>query len=120
MTTLTTYRNYFFYICAVLLILSAALYITENKYIPYIYAVSGAGVAIAYLSNPYRGSNLRLKRLNIQQAIAAILLPVSSYFMFKGANEWFILLFVSAFLQLYVILARESEEKKEKNENNPE
>ena len=110
----TSYRNYFFYICATLLILSAALYITENQYIPYIYAVSGAGVAVAYLSNPYRGENRRLKRLNTQQAIAAILLPVSSYFMFKNQNEWFIILFVSAFLQLYVILVREKEEKKEK------
>jgi len=111
----TTYRNYLFYICAALLVLSAALYITGNEYVPYVYAISGAGVAVAYLSNPYRGDNLRLKRLNIQQAIAAILLPVSSYFMFKNMNEWFVVLFVSAFLQLYVIFAREKEEKKDRN-----
>ena len=112
----TSFRNYIFYIGAIFLILSAALYITGNKYIPYVYAVSGAIVAVTYLSNPYQGSNLRLKRLNTQQAIAAILLPVSSFFMFKGMNEWFLVLFVSAFLQLYVILIREREEKKEKNQ----
>ncbi|MDL2322526.1 hypothetical protein LJC52_00895 [Bacteroidales bacterium OttesenSCG-928-A17] len=110
----TSLKNYLFYACAILLVVSAALYITELPYIPYIYAISGAGVAIFYLSNPYRGENLRLKRLNIQQAIAAILLPVSSYFMFKNMNEWFIVLFVSAFLQLYVIFARDREEKEEK------
>jgi hypothetical protein len=104
-------KTYLFYICAALLLISAALYITGNKYIPYIYAVSGAGVAVAYLTNFYRGSNLRLKRLNFQQGIAAILLPVSSYFMFREKNEWFATLFVSAVLQLYIAIVRRREEK---------
>jgi hypothetical protein len=105
-------KTYLFYICAVLLVISAALYITENPYIPYLYAVSGAGVAVAYLANTYRGDNLRLKRLNIQQAIAAVLLPVSSYLMFQNKNEWFAALFVSAILQLYIAIIRTREEKK--------
>lgn len=105
------FKTYLFYICAILLIVSAALYIVDDKYVPYIYAVSGAGVAVAYLTNPYRGDNFRLKRLNIQQAIAAILLPVSSYLMFQGQNEWFAVLFVSAILQLYVVIIRKREEK---------
>ncbi|GHT58859.1 hypothetical protein AGMMS50239_04230 [Bacteroidia bacterium] len=105
------FKTYLFYACAILLVVSAALYITGNKYIPYIYAVSGAGIAVAYLTNPYRGDNFRLKRLNIQQAIAAILLPVSSYLMFQKKNEWFAVLFVSAFLQLYVAIIRKRAEK---------
>jgi hypothetical protein len=105
-------KTYLFYVCAIFLVISAALYITENKYIPYIYAVSGAGVAVAYLTNTYRGDNLRLKRLNIQQAIAAVLLPVSSYFMFQKKNEWFAALFISAILQLYIVIIRNKEEKK--------
>jgi hypothetical protein len=104
-------KTYIFYACAILLVVSAALYITGNKYIPYIYAVSGAGIAVAYLTNPYRGDNFRLKRLNIQQAIAAILLPVSSYLMFQKRNEWFATLFVSAILQLYVAIIRNRAEK---------
>lgn len=105
------FKTCFFYVCAVLLVVSAALYITDNKYVPYIYAVSGAGIAVAYLTRPYRGDNLRLKRLNIQQAIAAILLPVSSYLMFQKRNEWFVTLFISAILQLYVAIIRKREEK---------
>ncbi|MDR1633313.1 MAG: hypothetical protein LBR97_10680 [Dysgonamonadaceae bacterium] len=105
------FKTYLFYACAVLLVVSAALYITDNKYVPYVYAVSGAGIAVAYLTNPYRGDNLRLKRLNIQQTIAAILLPVSSYLMFQKRNEWFATLFVSAILQLYVAIIRKREEK---------
>jgi hypothetical protein len=104
-------KTYVFYVCAGLLVASAALYITENRYVPYLYAVSGAGVAVAYLTCPYRGDNLRLKRLNIQQTIAAVLLPVSSYLMFQQRNEWFITLFVSAVLQLYVAIIRKREEK---------
>ncbi|GHT08209.1 hypothetical protein FACS189432_01040 [Bacteroidia bacterium] len=111
-------RAYLFYACAILLLISAALYITGDELVPhrviyYVYAISGAGVAVAYLSNPYRGENLRLKRLATQQAIAAILLPISSVLMFKGKNEWFVFLFVSAFLQLYAAIIRIREDKKE-------
>jgi len=106
------FKTCLFYISAIFLVISAALYITDNKYIPYIYAVSGAGVAVFYLTTPYRGDNLRLKRLNIQQVIAAVLLPFSSYLMFQRRNEWFALLFISAFLQLYIVIVRNLEEKK--------
>jgi hypothetical protein len=118
MIGMSKFREYLFYLFATLLLISAAMYITGDEYVPrtvilYVYAISGAGVAVAYLSNPYKGENLRLKRLNIQQAIAAILLPVSSYLMFKEKNEWFVFLLVSAFLQLYVAIVKIREEKRE-------
>ena len=100
------FKEYLFYISAVLLLLSAALYITEWTFIPYVYAVASAGIAIVYLTSPYRGDNIRLKRLNIQEAIAAILLPLSSYFMFKGDNEWVVFLVVSAIIQLYIAIVK--------------
>jgi hypothetical protein len=111
------FKIYTFYLCAALLLISTALYITGDDLIPHIivyytYAVSGAGVAVAYLSNPYKGDNFRLKRLNTQQTIAAILLPVSSFLMFREKNEWFVVLLVSAVLQLYVAIIKIREEKK--------
>ena len=110
--------NFLFYICSTVLLVSAALYITEDQWVQreiiyYAYAISGAGVAIAYLSNLYQEDNIRLKRLNIQQTIAALLLPVSSYFMFHQRNEWFVFLLVSAVLQIYIVIVRTIEEKKE-------
>jgi hypothetical protein len=108
------FKDYLFGICGILLLFSTVFYIAGWKFIPYIYAVSGAGIAIIFLASPYRGNNFRLKRLNIQQAIAALLLPVSSYWMFKSRNEWIICLFISAILQIYVVFVREYEEKKEK------
>jgi len=113
--------TYLFVIASTVLVISAALYITEDRWISgkiinYAYAISGAIIAVIFLSNPYQGPNLRLKRLNIQQVIAAVLLPASSYFMFKRRNEWFVLLLVSAFLQIYSVIIRTIEEKKEKTE----
>ncbi|MCC8145578.1 MAG: hypothetical protein LIO93_03890 [Bacteroidales bacterium] len=106
------FKEYLLFICGILLIVSAVLYSFDWDFIPYIYAVSGAGVAVVFLTSPYDGENKRLKRLNIQQAIAALLLPVSSFFMFKGMNEWFICLLVSGILQTYIIFVRDQEEKK--------
>jgi hypothetical protein len=111
-------KEYAFSICSILLMISAVGYLSEWHFIPYVYAISGAGVAVYFLTNPYRGDNLRLKRLNIQQTIAAVLLPVSSWFMFKGKNEWFVCLFVSAVLLLYVVYVKEHEEKKSHGKDN--
>jgi len=112
---------YLFIVASTVLLISAALYITEDKYVPertisYAYAISGAIVAVFFLSNLYQGEIFRLKRLNLQQVIAALLLPVSSYFMFNRQNEWFVLLLVSAFLQIYIVVVRTMEEKKEKGD----
>ena len=115
------YSDYLFIIASTILLVSAVLYITEGqwisqKIIDYAYAVSGAVVAVIFLSSLYQGQNFRLKRLNIQQIIAAVLLPVSSYFMFNRRNEWFVLLLVSAFLQIYIVIVKTIEEKKEREE----
>jgi hypothetical protein len=111
--------NFLFIIASTVLLVSAALYIVEDELISaeiinYAYAVSGAVIAVIYLSNRYQGTNFRLKRLNIQQVIAALLLPVSSYFMFHHRNEWFMLLLISVFLQLYIVIVKIIEEKKGK------
>ncbi len=111
------FKEYLFYISAIVLLISAVLYLTGWSIIPYIYAVATAGVAICYLTSPYMGENKRLKRLNIQEAIAAILLPVSSYFMFEKKNEWFLFLAVSAILQLYVVFVKDRELKKDNGKN---
>ncbi len=111
------FKDYLFYFSAIALLISAALYMTGWSFIPYVYAVATAGVAICYLTSPYMGNNKRLKRLNIQEAIAAILLPVSSFFMFKGQNEWFVFLAVSAILQVYVAFVKDRELKKDGKDN---
>jgi hypothetical protein len=105
------------YVSGTLLLLAAALYTTGWVFIPYVYAAAGAGVAVFFLLHPYKGDNFRLRRLNIQQAIAALMLPVSAYFMFLQRNEWIVCLLVSALLQTYVSFVREYEEKKNAHGN---
>jgi asparagine N-glycosylation enzyme membrane subunit Stt3 len=112
------FKEYLFATCSVLLLFSSISYIAEWAAVPYIYAISGAGIAIYLLTTFYKGENLRLKRLNIQQAIAAIMLPLSSYFMFKEMSEWVICLFISALLLVYVVYVKEYEEKKMHGKNN--
>jgi len=121
----TKATDFLFIIASTVLVLSAALYIVEDEWVSaqivnYAYAISGALVAVIYLTNRYQGPNFRLKRLNIQQVIAALLLPASSYFMFKHRNEWFMLLMISAFLQIYIVIIKTIEEKKEKKEKKEE
>ena len=108
------FKQYLFYISSVLLVLSAALHITGWFVVPYIYALASAGVAIVYLTSPYKGNNLRLKRLNAQEAIAALLLPFSSFLMFKNNNyDWVVFLTVSAILQFYVAFVKGRVKEKE-------
>jgi hypothetical protein len=110
-------KNYLFYLAGALLILSAVLYSTGWPFVTYVYAASSLGVAAYFLLHPYKGNIFRLKRLNIQQAIAALMLPVSAYFMFRRMNEWFVCLLVSALLQTYVVFVRDHEERKNKHGN---
>ena len=107
------FKNVLFILSGIVLVVSAALYITDWEFIPYFFAVSSAGVAVVYLTTPYHGKNFRLKRLRYFEIIAALLLPVSSYLMFKKMNEWFLCLFISSLLQLYCVWVKEKEMKKD-------
>ncbi|MDR1527313.1 MAG: hypothetical protein LBS46_06560 [Dysgonamonadaceae bacterium] len=111
------FKQYLLYFSGTLLILAAILYPTEWAFIPYIYAAASGGVAAFFLLYPYKGDHFRLKRLNIQQAIAALMLLISAYFMFRQMNEWIVCLLVSALLQTYVVFVRDYEEKKNDHGN---
>ena len=96
--------NILFYISATAVLLASALYITQWEAAPYIFAVGAAGMAIARLSNRYQGHNIRLKRLYRMETLSSLIIVAASYFMFKHQNEWFLLLFVAAILQLYTAI----------------
>jgi hypothetical protein len=102
-------KNYLFYLSACALIVAALLYSTQWEYAPYLYAVASAGIALYYMTTPYRGENKRIRRLHGYLVLAGLLLVVSSYFLFKGRQEWLICLLVSAVFQLYVAAVRKKE-----------
>lgn len=95
-------KKYMFQISAILVLVSAALYITKLEWAPYMYAVGTAGVAVSHLTNKYEGTNLRKKRLHRILGFAGMLMVLSSYFMFKHQGEWIMTLLIAAILHLYV------------------
>lgn len=108
------FKVWMFYISAILVLISTALFITKWDYAPYLFAIGASGVAVYYLSTPYEGSNTRLKRLHRYEVFTAILLVVTSYLMFRNRPEWIVTLTIGAFLQLYTTFVHSWEEKKEK------
>lgn len=101
-----SFKDYMFYISATLLVISAALYSMQWEVVPYLYAVASAGVALYYMTNPYRGEDVRTRRLHGYLVLAGLLLVASSYLMFKQQREWLFCLFISAAFQLYVAIVR--------------
>lgn len=106
------FNTYLFQISAIAVLLSAAAYIVEPFYTRYIFAAGAAGMAVARLSQHYKGNNLRIKRLMRLQKIAPALIVAASYFMFKPHNQWVPLLLAAAFLELYTSFMIGHEEKK--------
>ena len=76
-----------------------------EEWVPYIFAVGAAGMSVIRLITPYRGKNTRLRRLVLIELFATLILLFASYLMFKGGNDWIVLLTISAFLQLYTSIA---------------
>lgn len=85
----------------ILVILGAILYLTQWMYAPYLFALGTAGIAIVYLTTPYRELDFRRRRLHRFNVFAGILMIVSSALMFRNRTEWIVCLFIAAVLQLY-------------------
>ncbi len=108
-------RNKLFIISSIAVIIGALmpLFMVKLVWVPYLYAVGAAGVAVSRLTYRYKGKNFRLKRLHHIETFSSLFLVVSSYFMFKGDPDWVMLLTVAALLQLYTSFVIPREEAKE-------
>jgi energy-converting hydrogenase Eha subunit G len=99
-------KNYLFYASGIALVAATVLYAIQWEYAPYLYAVASAGVALYYLTTPYKGENKRIRRLHGYLVFAGLLLVASSFFMFRKEQTWLLCLLISAALQLYVVIVR--------------
>ena len=72
------------------------------------------------LANPYPGKSIRGKRLFNFQVFACLLLIAVTLLMYKGRNEWPVLLLISAVFLLYSSVVLEKELGKEKNSDDRE
>lgn len=86
---------------AILILISTVLFLTKWLYAPYLFALGTAGIAVCYLTAPYKELDFRRRRLHRFNVIAGILMILASAFMFKNRTEWILCLSISAMLQLY-------------------
>lgn len=94
-------RTTLFGFSGILVLISSALYLTQWFYAPYLYALGTAGIAVSYLTTPYRSLDFRRRRLHRFNVFAGILMVASSALMFKHRTEWILCLSLAAMLQVY-------------------
>ncbi len=110
------FKETLFQLSALLVVIGAALPIfVQETWVPYVFAVGAAGMSITRLITPYRGKNFRLRRLVMMELLATLMLLFASYLMFRGGNDWIVLLTISAFLQLYTSIMIPQERKRDSN-----
>lgn len=111
-------RNILFMASSIAVIIGAAmpLFMLKLPWVPYLYAVGAAGMAVCRLTFRYKGKNFRLKRLFHIETFSSLFLVASSYFMFRDDPDWVMLLTVAAALQLYtaILIPRVAKKENEK------
>ena len=70
-------------------------------YIPYIFSVGATLSIIGRILTLPQSDDFRVRRLNNMLALSAILVIGAAYLMFKGENYCILLLFISAFIDIY-------------------
>lgn len=89
----------------VMLIMAAMpLFNINEEWMRWVYASAAAVVLLVRLTQRYKGSNLRIKRLYMQNIVAALLFCASALLTFysKGTNDWIAFLMAGSVLQIYV------------------
>ena len=100
-------KSFIMYIGGVMLLLGAALQITNLKFAPYLYTIGAVLFAVVQISSGYNGDNVVVRRLRRQQILGALLLVVAGLMMlFMHHNEWIACLSIAAFVELYTAVFR--------------
>lgn len=118
-----TIKDIIFKTSALLVLVGAILplFVTAT-WTPYIFAIGAAGMSIVRLITPYRGKNIRLRRLVLIELFGTLMLLFASYLMFKGGTDWVVIFTISVALQVYTafliphVMEKEEQEKRDKTE----
>ena len=98
----------------ILLVVGAALYITQWAWAPYIYIVGSFLFGAMQMLDRYTGNNFILRRLRRQQLLGAITLMLTGILMLSCKhNEWILCLLVGCVLELYTAFRIPQELEKE-------
>jgi phosphatidylglycerophosphate synthase len=105
-------------ISALLILLSAALYLVIPTVAPWVMAVSVALFAVRTVASPYPGKSIRGKRLFHFQVFSTVLMIVATYLMFRQRNEWALVMLCGAVFTLYAAVMIPRELEREANNKN--
>lgn len=76
----------------------------DNDIYKYVYSVGAVMLLVSRLFNPYKGDNLRLKRLVRIESWSAIFFCVAAFFMFYDpttARDWLAFTLAGGMIQIY-------------------
>ena len=98
----------------ILLVVGAALYITQWTWAPYIYIAGSFMFGAMQMLDRYTGKNLVLRRLRRQQILGAIALMLTGVLMLSCKhNEWILCMLVGCLVELYTAFRIPQEYEKE-------
>ena len=98
----------------ILLVVGAALYITQWAWAPYMYIIGSFMFGAMQMLDRYTGKNFILRRLRRQQLVGAIALMLAGVLMLaSNHNEWILCLLVGCIFELYTAFRIPQELEKE-------
>ena len=98
----------------ILLVVGAALYITQWEWAPYISIIGSFMFGTMQLLDHYTGKNLVLRRLRRQQVLGASALMSTGILMLTCKhNEWILCMLVGCLVELYTAFRIPQEYEKE-------
>ncbi len=111
-------KEFIYGIGAVIMLVSAAIYITGSEYIKYTYLAGSIIAGAMRFTSFVPSKNTILRRLRIQRIFASIAFILAGIFMFtnRAGNEWIAIFAIAAMLELYTAFRIPYVEKKYPNE----
>lgn len=98
----------------ILLVVGAALYITQWAWAPYMYIIGSFMFGAMQMLDRYTGKSFILRRLRRQQLLGAIALMLTGVLMLaSNHNEWILCLLVGCIFELYTAFRIPQELEKE-------
>ena len=79
----------------------AVTYIMQWFYAPYLFAFGSAGIALSFITTPYKNLGFRRRRLHRINMLAGVSMVAASVLMFEKRMEWVVFLLIAALLLLY-------------------
>lgn len=98
----------------ILLVVGAALYITQWAWAPYMYIIGSFLFGAMQMLDRYTGKSFILRRLRRQQLLGAVALMLTGVLMLSCKhNEWILCLLVGCIFELYTAFRIPQELEKE-------